>query len=109
MHRPRTVSANPAAPGRRWPDGVFPAGIREPTPLGHSSQDALDRLPVVNFQAFASGNIQATGIESQLPEHRGMDVGDIVRRFDRVKSQFIPVSPPKILIKKGARGLPVKK
>ena len=46
-------------------------------------------MPEVLFQAFVAGNFHAVTVESQLGENRGVDVGHVVRTFDRVKSELV--------------------
>ena len=40
-----------------------------------------------HFEAFAAGDFQAAGIEAELVQHGGVDVGDVVAVLDGVRSR----------------------
>src|SRR5678815_1942874 len=52
-------------------------------------QNFFDRIAVVDVQAFLAWNFQAAWIESQLVEHGGVDVGDVVAVLHGVEAEFV--------------------
>ena len=54
-----------------------------------SRNDFLDRLAMVDVEAFAAGDFQAAGIEPELLQDRGVDVGDVVAILDGVEADFV--------------------
>ena len=69
--------------------------------LTKSPDDRGDRSAVVNLQSLAPGDFQPPGIQPQLLQDGGMDVGDVVTVFDRMEPDFIggpcttpPLMPP---------------
>ena len=51
--------------------------------------DLVDRFAMVDVKTFPTGNFELARIEAQLLKDCGMDVGDIMAIFDRVKANFI--------------------
>ncbi len=56
------------------------------SPLG---DDAINWVAEVDVEALAAGNDEATGVESQLVQHRRMHVGHIMPVFDGVEAEGI--------------------
>ena len=44
---------------------------------------------MVDLETFAPGQFEPVRVQSELMHHRGMNVGDVVRMFDRVETEFI--------------------
>ena len=57
--------------------------------LTKSPYDRGDRSAVVNLQSLAPGDFQPPGIQPQLLQDGGMNVGDVVTVFDRMEPDFI--------------------
>ena len=51
--------------------------------------DSVDGIAEVDFESLVSWHFQLSGIESQLVQYGGMDVGDVVSVFHRVESQLV--------------------
>src|SRR5205809_854435 len=54
-----------------------------------SGDDRADRLAIVDLEAFAAGDLEPAGVEAELVEDRGVDVGDVVPVLDGVEAQFV--------------------
>ena len=54
--------------------------------------DLPNRLPVIDVQPLPSRNFQLPGIESQLLQNGGVDVGDGVAVFDGVEADLVGCS-----------------
>src|SRR4051794_18283127 len=50
-----------------------------------SPEDLADRPAEVDFQALLAGDFQATGVEAELMEDRGVDVGHVVTMLGGVE------------------------
>ena len=53
------------------------------------SDDFLDGRTMVDIEPLAAGDIQFGGIETELVENGGVDVGDVVGMLDGIKTKFI--------------------
>ena len=53
---------------------------------------------MVDLQPFSAGDFEAAGVESELSEDRGMDVGHVVPVFDCAEVQLVrsPVPIPRL-------------
>ena len=51
--------------------------------------DVVDRSAVIDCQSLAAWDFKLPGIEAQLLEDCGVNVGDVVAIFHRVKSEFV--------------------
>src|SRR3954467_7302945 len=51
--------------------------------------DFANRSAEFAFQALATGNGEATGIEAELVENGGVNVGDVVAVFDGVEAKLV--------------------
>ena len=87
---------------RRWP-GEGPSRISRSS--GHdpetprsrpsdrsgipSGEDRLDRLAVVDVEAFPAGDLELPGVEAELLEDGGVDVGDVVAVLDGVEADLV--------------------
>src|SRR5438270_12400495 len=49
----------------------------------------LDHFPPVHVDAFSAGDFQFAAVDTQLVQHRRVEVGDVVGIFDGVESDFI--------------------
>src|SRR6185436_13197063 len=54
-----------------------------------SSQDFLDRFSEVYFEALSSGHFQSARVQSELVEHRRVEVGDVVAVLRRVEADLV--------------------
>ena len=48
-----------------------------------------DDFSVIDFEAFAAWDFEFSGIEAELVEDGGMEIGDIVRGIDGVEADFV--------------------
>ena len=51
--------------------------------------DFANRLPAVHIEALAAGYFELQRVETKLVKDRGMDVGDVMRIFHSMESEFI--------------------
>ena len=51
--------------------------------------DFLDGPAVVDVETLAAGDVQLGGVETELVENGGVDVGNVMWVFNGVKAQFI--------------------
>ena len=49
----------------------------------------MDRFAVIHIEAFAGGEFEAAGIEAELVQDGGMDVGDVMAIFNGVEAEFV--------------------
>jgi hypothetical protein len=85
-------NTNPTRP--RGPDpsrarraGELPSVVHQGVaPLG---EDRTDGLAVVDLEALLAGDLQAAGVEPQLVQDRGVDVGDVVAVLDGVEAELV--------------------
>ena len=54
-----------------------------------SGDDFFDRRAKIDFQPLLAGHFEPARIESQLVQHGGVDVGDVVPVFHGMETQFI--------------------
>ena len=54
-----------------------------------SGDDLVDRQAVVDVESLAAGDFQLAGVEAELLENRGMNVGHIVPVLDRMETNFV--------------------
>ncbi len=54
-----------------------------------SSDDLVDNFAKVFFEALAAGEDHAAGVEAELVQNSGVDVGDVVAVLDGVEAEFV--------------------
>ncbi|GIT31258.1 MAG: hypothetical protein Ct9H300mP1_33040 [Planctomycetaceae bacterium] len=65
-----------------------------------SGDDLMDRRSTVEVNPFPARHLQLQRIQSQLVQHRGVNVGDVVPVLDRIEPEFVgrpwytPLIPP---------------
>ena len=65
---------------------------RSTTAMGvnaESSDDLVDNFAEVFFEALAAGEDHAAGVEAELMQDSGVDVGDVMAVLDRVEAKFV--------------------
>ena len=77
--------------------GALPPGFSLCSPgdrAGPSPQDRVDRRAVVDGEAFAAGDLELVGIESERFKNGGVDVSDVVAIFDGVEAELVGGAVP---------------
>ena len=74
--------------------GKLPNVVVVSTAVNHarrflSRDDLVDRLAVVDVEALAAGDFQLAGVEAELLQDRGVDVGDVVAVLDGVEADLV--------------------
>jgi hypothetical protein len=54
-----------------------------------SGEDVGDGLAVVDVEALVAGDFEASGVEAELMEDGGVDIGDVVTVLDGVEAEFV--------------------
>src|SRR5947208_2466991 len=54
-----------------------------------SRQNLGNHFPVVDFQPLAAGDFQLVRIQSELMQHRRVNIGDVVAVFDGMEAEFV--------------------
>lgn len=56
---------------------------------GSSGKDVVDRLAVVDVEPLEAGDLKLSGVEAELVQDGGVDVGDVVSVLDGVETELV--------------------
>src|SRR5262245_42735733 len=88
MSRPRCFSAD-GANDAQTPNTAKAATNERSFIIVSSGDDFLDGLAVIDLQPLAARHFESPGIEAELVQHRGVQVGDVMPALDSVKANRI--------------------
>jgi len=57
--------------------------------FGRSSDDFPDRPAEIDFEPLVAGDFEPAGVQAELMQDRGVDVGDVMAVFDGVEAQLV--------------------